>query len=196
MKNLILIGCGGHCNSCIDVIETTKKYKIKGIIEKNNTLVKNFTNYSILGFDRDMKRILKKNKFFFITIGQIKTYKTRLKYFNFLKNENLILPTIISPKSYVSKNTIIGEGSIIMHFAMVNINSKVGVNCIINSQALIEHDVTIGNHCHISTGAKINGSVIIGNNVFIGSGAIIHQGLKIKSNSIIPAGVTIKKNIK
>ena len=40
MKKIILIGGGGHCKSCIDVIESEKKYTIKGILEKKSK--KNF----------------------------------------------------------------------------------------------------------------------------------------------------------
>ena len=195
IKNLILIGWGGHCNSCIDVIETQNKYKIKGIVERNKKINVISKNYPTLGYDKDLPEISKKNKYFFITIGQIKNHKKRRLYYNKLKNLDLFLPIIISPYSYVSKHTNIGEGTIVMHLAMVNINAKIGFNCIINSQALLEHDVVVGNHCHISTGAKLNGSVTIGDNVFIGSGAIIHQGVNIKSNSIIPAGKIVKKNI-
>jgi len=39
MKNLILIGAGGHCRSCIDVIEAEKKYKIIGLIDKNKSTI-------------------------------------------------------------------------------------------------------------------------------------------------------------
>lgn len=194
-KELVLIGGGGHCNACIDVIENQNKYKIIGIIEKNKKENNKKKKYPIIGYDKDLHKILKNYKFFFITIGQIKNSIIRKSYFTKLKNKNLILPTIISSTSYVSDNANIGEGTIIMHLAMLNVNCNVGFNSIINSQALLEHDVEVGNHCHISTGAKINGSVKIGNNVFIGSGAIIHQGVHIKSNSIIPAGKIIKKDI-
>ena len=33
MKKIILIGAGGHCASCIDVIENEKKYEIIGLID-------------------------------------------------------------------------------------------------------------------------------------------------------------------
>ena len=33
MKKIILVGAGGHCKSCIDVIEKEKKFKIIGIID-------------------------------------------------------------------------------------------------------------------------------------------------------------------
>ena len=37
-KNIILIGAGGHATSCIDVIETTNKFKIIGLIDKKKKL--------------------------------------------------------------------------------------------------------------------------------------------------------------
>ena len=35
MKDIILIGAGGHAKSCIDIIEGIKKFKIKCLLEKN-----------------------------------------------------------------------------------------------------------------------------------------------------------------
>ena len=43
MKKIILIGAGGHCKSCIDVIEEEKKFEIVGIID-------NFRKKSIFGY--------------------------------------------------------------------------------------------------------------------------------------------------
>ena len=34
MRKLIIFGGGGHCNSCIDVILTQKKFKIASIIDE------------------------------------------------------------------------------------------------------------------------------------------------------------------
>ncbi len=36
MKEIILVGGGGHCKSVIDVIEQEAKYKIAGIIDKKS----------------------------------------------------------------------------------------------------------------------------------------------------------------
>ena len=33
MKKIILIGAGGHCMSCVDVIELQHKFKIVGLID-------------------------------------------------------------------------------------------------------------------------------------------------------------------
>ena len=40
MNSVILLGSGGHCKSCIDVIEKSF-FKIKGIIDKPNQVIKN-----------------------------------------------------------------------------------------------------------------------------------------------------------
>ena len=34
MKEIILIGGGGHCLSCLDVINNQKIFKVKGIVDK------------------------------------------------------------------------------------------------------------------------------------------------------------------
>ena len=195
MNKILLIGAGGHAHSCIDVIEEEGRFKIMGLIDNNIPLETIITKYKIIGDDRDLKKIRKKCKHAFVTIGQIKNPDSRIHIYKILKKENFTLPVIISPNSYVSKYSKIGEGTIIMHGAIINTYSSIGNNCIINTSSLIEHDSVIGSNCHISTKAVINGNVTIGNNTFIGSGAIILQGIKIGKNCIIGAGTIVKKEI-
>ena len=50
MKSIILLGNGGHCKSCIDVIENSNEFCIKGIISKNPQINSGtFMNYEFLG---------------------------------------------------------------------------------------------------------------------------------------------------
>ncbi len=192
MKKLILMGGGGHCKSCIDVIENENKYKIIGIIDKK----KNFLlNYKVFSESYISKKLIK-NNYAFVTVGQIKTYKVRVKLYNRLKDLGFKIPTIISPSAYISKHAVIGEGTIVMHGVTVNAGAVIGNNCIINTNSLIEHDVVIGDHTHISTEATINGGVVIENKVFIGSRSIIKDNITIGEHSIVAAGLYIKKNLK
>ena len=82
MKKIILIGAGGHAKACIDVIEEENKYKIIGIIEKVKTKKKKFVNYSIIGIDKDLRKIKKKCSNAIITVGQIKNLSLRASLFN------------------------------------------------------------------------------------------------------------------
>jgi len=192
MKKIILLGGGGHCKSCIDVIENENIYKIKGVIDKK----KNFLlNYKIFP-ESYLSKKLTKNNYAFVTVGQIKNYKVRVKLFSRLKDLGFRIPSIISPLAYISKHAIIGQGTIVMHGAIVNAGAIIGNNCIINTNSLIEHDVIIGEHTHISTQVTINGGVVIGSKVFVGSRSIIKNNINIGDCSIIGAGLYIKENLK
>ena len=192
MKKIILIGGGGHCKSAIDVIEQEKKYKICGIIDKPEFLGTKVLEYKIIGSDLDLEMLAKKFKYALITVGHIQSAKLRIKLFKIAQKAGFLFPSIISPNSYVSKYSKIGNGSIVMHHAIVNANTLIGDNCIVNSKALIEHDCSILNHCHISTNATINGGVKIRSECFIGSNVTTKNNITIEKNSFIKAGSLVK----
>ena len=192
MKNLILIGAGGHCLSCIDIIENIRKYKIKGIFDRNKDIN---IEYPILGNDNDLERFKKKYNYAFITIGQIKSPNLRIRIFSKIKKIGYKIPIIISKNAYVSKSSKVEEGTIIMNYAICNAYSSIGKNCIINNGAIVEHGVQIGNNCHISTGSVINGDCKIGSGTFIGSKVVVKEGVVIGKNCLIGAGAILKKNL-
>ena len=195
MKPLLLLGGGGHCHACIDIIESKKNHKIVGIVLPTIGYYDNIMGYPVIGADEDLPELLKHTNNAIITVGQIKSPTIRIKLFDLLKTHSAHLPIIQSPSSYCSQHAAIGEGTILMHGSFVNAGAKVGANCIINSQALIEHDVNIADHCHVSTGAKVNGGVHIGRGSFIGSGSIIKEGVTIGAGVVIGAGQLILRDI-
>lgn len=194
-KPIILIGGGGHCKSCIDVIELEGKYQIAGIVDAKEKQGQTILGYPVIGTDDDLPRLISQYKNALITVGQIKSANIRIKLYQYLKELKAELPVIISPLAYVSKHAQVQQGTIIMHHAIINAEANVSVNNIINSKALIEHEASIGNHCHISTGATINGQVKIGNEAFIGSGATLANNIHLTDKVIVPAGATVFKNI-
>jgi sugar O-acyltransferase (sialic acid O-acetyltransferase NeuD family) len=195
MDKILLIGAGGHARACIDVLEEENQFEIAGLIEKGESISNESLGYPIIGTDDDLKVLRQQYKNALITVGQIKSPKIRIKLYQLLKELDFTLPAIISPHAHVSKHAQIGEGSIIMHGAIVNANTKIGNNCIINNKSLIEHDAVIGDHCHIATGAILNGKVTVGYESFIGSGAITKQSIIIGNRCVIGAGTVIKTDI-
>jgi len=194
-KPIILIGGGGHCKSCIDVIEQEGKYRIVGILDLPEMLGKEILGYKIIGTDDDLPKFLKTVNNFLVTIGQIKSPAKRIALSQIVKKSGATLPVIVSPHAYVAKSSNIGEGTIIMHQAIVNSEARIGLNCIVNSNVLIEHETSIGDFCHISTGAIINGQTKIGNRCFIGSNATISNNVFIVDDAIISAGSIVLKDI-
>ena len=196
LKKICIIGSGGHATSCVDLIESTKKFEIIGIIAKKNDVrigSKFLNKYQIIDNGNDFKKIFKVCKNIAIGISFYKDLSLRNKIFKDLKKIGFNLPVICSPKSYISLGVKIDEGTQIFHGVTINKNVSIDKNCIINSHALIEHDVIINQNTQISTGVIINGGCNIKENSFIGSGSIIRENITIKKNSFIKMGTIIKK---
>lgn len=189
---IILVGAGGHCRSCIDVIEQEDRFEILGIVDKAGSGESNAVlDYPLMGTDDDLSVLRKECGRALVTVGQIKSVAARIRIFKQLKALGFELPTIISPLAYVSPHATIGEGSIVMHGAIVNAGAKIGGNCILNSHSLVEHDAEIGDFVHVSTGAIINGDSKVYNNSFVGSGAIVIHGITLPEYSFVRAGLLV-----
>lgn len=194
-QKLILIGGGGHCKSCIDVIEQEGKYEILGILDQPEKKGDKILGYEVIGDDGDYEKFRQQGCDFLITVGQIKTAGIRKRIYENLKNIDAGIATVISPKAYVSQHAFIEKGTIVMHHAFVNAGARIGKNCILNSGCGIEHDAFIGNHCHISTFAVVNGDCNIGDEVFIGSNTTIYSQLSVAGKVVIGAGAVVHKDI-
>ena len=192
---IILIGGGGHCKSCIDVLEQEGRFQIVGIIDVKENIGKKVLGYEIIGDDDSLETLAYKYDHFLITVGQLKTAKLRWRLFDKLKKLGKKLPVIIAPTAHVSKHARIGEGAIIMHFATVNAAVKLGVNCIVNTKALVEHDAIVGDHNHISTAAVLNGAVQVGDACTIGSNSTLIQSVKLKNNILIGSGAVVLSDL-
>jgi hypothetical protein len=81
VTSLLLIGGGGHCRSCIDVIEAEGKYKIAGIVNQSGGSREQILGYDVLGDDEDLPELYNKYPNALITVGQIKSAELRLKLF-------------------------------------------------------------------------------------------------------------------
>lgn len=196
MEPIILIGGGGHCISCIDVIRSTGSYEIVGILDSLDKVGTKVLDINVIGTDKDIPRLIPLYKNFLICVGQIKTVEIRERIYNVVKNYRGLLPVIKSSRSYISQSTYISEGTIVMHNALINAGVSIGKNCIINTGALIEHESEIGDFCHISTHAVVNGQTKVGGRSFIGSNSIIGNNVCLPEKIIVSAGACITKSPK
>lgn len=195
MKDIILIGAGGHAVSCIDVIEKASRFRIAGLVGVEAELHQRICGYEVIATDRDLHKLATDFPYALITVGQIKSAESRIRLYTKVREAGFELPVIVSPLAHVSRHAQIAEGSIVMHYAMVNACAQIGVNCIINSGALVEHGVQIGDHCHISTRAILNGDAQVGAASFIGSGAIAMQGVSIGTGCLVGMASVIRHDV-
>lgn len=190
-KSIVLIGGGGHCRSCVDVIEALGSFTIAGIIDATLPVGQTAVGYLVLGNDSFLPEAIRAHVNVLVTVGQIRSPETRLRLFAQVKRLGAQLPAVVSPHAVVSSRAAVGEGAIVMHRAVVNANARIGANCIINTGAIVEHDALIEDHCHISTGAIVNGGCTIGSGSFVGSGAVLAECVTVPQGTIIAAGSVV-----
>lgn len=193
MKNLILIGGGGHCKSVIDVAESAG-YTILGILDRSIPVGETVLEYMVLGNDDLIEPYLDRAEFL-VTVGQIKSPAIRIRLNKMVKDAGGKLATVIAPTAHVSKYASIGEGTVVMHQAVVNAGAQIGMGCIVNTFANIEHDVKLGDFCHVSTGAMVNGEAVIGEGTFIGSQSVVNQCVKVCNMTVVASGSVVHKDI-
>lgn len=194
MKQIVLIGAGGHCKVIIDIIKSTHEYDIVGITDRN--VNGNVLGVPIIGDDSVLKKLYDEGvEYAFITIGALSNINLRNNIYIELNNIGFKLPILIHKTAVISQFSDIKDGTCIMAGAIVNPDTYVGQNCIINTGCVIEHDCKIGNNTHISPNVAIAGSVSIGINTHIGIGSSIIQGKVIGNNVTIGAGAVVIDDI-
>ena len=188
MKPLLLIGCGGHARSLIELVESTVQWQIHGLVGLPEQVGRRVLGYPVVGCDDDLSGLREECPAAVLAIGHIADSTPRVRLAKQLEQFGFQFPVLISSHAVVSRYSQLGPGTTVGHGAIVNAGAVVGNHCIINSRALIEHDVQIGHHCHVSTGVLVNGGVQIAADSFIGSGAMIREGLTLPSRTVIGAG--------
>lgn len=194
-EKIVLIGGGGHCLSCIDVIEQSGEYEIAGIVDREDPFSDGVQTHGYLGDDENIPALVSQFGLFLITIGFIESPAVRIRLYEYAKEAGGKFPVVVSPAAVVSDNARVDSGTVVMHNAVINSGGSVGKNSIVNTGAVIEHGTVVGDHCHISTTAVLNGNCVIGDRVFVGSNATLFHGVQIHDDVLISAGSVVHKNL-
>ena len=123
---------------------------------------------------------------------------TKIKASIFKRTEgysNIKTPTLIASDSYIEKDAVIGEGSIIGHFCFVSTKARLGRGTFLNTAAQVGHDSSLGDFCSLMPTVNISGNVTIGKETFFGVQSLILQGLTVGERAIIGAGSVAIKDV-
>lgn len=190
MKNLLIIGAGGHGKVCAEIAENMNKWKKIYFIDDN---LKGFVNdFEIKGTISNLNDFDSRSYDVFVAIGD---NKLRMKISNKVKKQKFNLISLISPRAIISNNVEILKNVVIMPGVVINTNVTIDEGVIINTASVIEHDCKIGKYSHISPNSTLCGSIEIGELVWIGAGTTIKQNIKIIDDVIVGMGSIVLKNI-
>lgn len=196
MEKIILLGGGGHAKVLIDLIKTSGKYEIAGILDSQLKVSSVVSGISVLGSDKLLVELYEKGiKNACIAVGSIKDNSKRKMLYEKVKQTGFFIPFLIHPQTIVSKVSKISDSVQIMAGAIIQAESIIGENTIVNTGSIIEHDCRIGKHVHICPGTVISGGCEIHESAFIGAGTTVIHGIKIGRNVTVGAGSVVTRDV-
>ena len=91
VKSLLLIGCGGHATSLIDLIETAADWHIHGLIGLPQQQGNLILGYPVIGVDSDLEALHHTCSVAMLAIGQLPYPATRMRLASLLEKLNLYM---------------------------------------------------------------------------------------------------------
>ena len=192
MAKIAIIGGGGFAKEVIEVAKM-QGHNIVGIFALENSL----REYPYLGYLEEAVTKQDEYDYLHIAIGAVnaKGMQNRRKILEFIKENNLPLISLISPKADIGEGVKIGDGVYIGHRVIVSCDSVISDGVLINQGAVIGHDCKIAENVSIAPLVFLGGNVAVEKDVMIGVRATIRQGVRIGHNSLIGMGSIVIKNI-
>lgn len=183
MKQLIIIGAGGHGKVVADIAKKNGYEDIRFL--DDNEKLSECGGYPVIGRSSDSSKY---RCDMFVAIGNA---EIRQKIQEQLGN----IATLIHPDAVIADDVKIGAGSVVMAGTVINSGAIIGRGCVINTGSSVDHDCILGDYVHISVGAHLAGAVEVRERTWVGIGAIVSNNLTICSDCMIGAGAVIVKNI-
>ena len=190
MKDLIIIGAGGHGRVIADIAQKLGVYETISFLDDGDA--KESMGLPIVGKTSDITKYIEVADVF-VAIGN---NTVRGEFVESLLAMGANIPTLIHPSAVIGACVEIGVGTAIMAGAVFNPCSKLGKGVIVNTCSSVDHDCIIGDYCHIAVGAHIAGSVMVGKYAWIGAGGLVKNNLSICENCIVGAGAVVVKDVK
>ncbi len=191
MKEIIIIGAGGHAAELYEYIRVINKinptFNIKGLIDDDKNNHNHYAyNHDYLGEIKNHE--IREDVYYLMGIANLKFRKEIVT--NFLE-KGAKFTGLIHPTAIIASTAIIDETVIISHNASVGPMAKIGAFSMLNSRCTIGHDSVIGEYNFISPQVAISGNTKIGNGNLLGTNSATIPGVKIGNNNKIGAGAIV-----
>ena len=181
----IFIGGGGHARVVSSIIEAQENSHLEVVFDSNSKIetldgVENFHKYNPDQFP---------NALAIVAIGDNKIRK------QLAQTIQHVFGKLIHPSASIDRLSLVGEGSVVMHHAVIQRGTRIGKHGIINTASSVDHDCVLGDFVHIAPNATLCGGVQIGDETFIGAGVVVLPQIKIGKRATVGAGSVVTKNI-
>src|SRR6056297_1642619 len=197
MKNIIIVGSGGHGAELDDYIRYGNESGKGEVLEVLGYLDDNPENYHRYQFSAPLLGSIEEHDVrsdcsYIIGIANLK-YRRKIVDSFLEKGAEFI--NYIHPESFVSESATIGTGAIISYHCNIGPNAKVGDFTLVNARASISHDSQVGKYNFIGPNVCLSGFTKVGDENLFGINSATIPKIEIGSRNKIAAGMTLDKNV-
>jgi len=183
--NILLVGAGGHARAIVEGLRS-QGHRIVAYVDPSQSpwldatwIQTDFPTTDKAGTDTCV-----------IGVGGMTaaSLKLRLELMEQYSASGYAIPPTTHPAAFVSADTVIEDGCIILARAVIQPAVEIEAGVIVNTGAIVEHDSTVQSGAHIGPGAIILGGCTVGKCAMIGAGATVLPGATVPPGGLVKAG--------
>ncbi len=195
MKNLLIIGARGFgrdiFNLAIVCPGYQKEYKIKGFLDDKKNALDEYHNYPPI-VDSVENYVIGVDDVFICALGDVQYKK---KYIQIIKDKGGKFISLIHPAAWVDSHAKIGTGCIVLQNAVLGSGSIIGDFVLIQISTIIGHDVKVGDYSRVDCHAVCTGGSVLEEEVTIHTAAIINQKIRVGRGACVGAGSFVIRKV-
>lgn len=176
MREVILIGAGGHARGIVEILEASG-WRVSAYVDP---LISSW-----LDRPRIEESEVPDGASVAIGIGGVTPEQLDRRLAT--GESRWVLVSVIHRSAIVSATAVVEPGAHVLAGAILEANVRVGRMAIVNSGATIIHDSSIGEGAHVAPGVTVLAGARIGRAAMIGAGAVVLPFTTVPDLSLAPA---------
>lgn len=191
MRDLYIVGAGGHGREILDVVHAINcerpTWSFLGFLDDGSPPPEPLrrVHSGVVGPVTQLARV---DADYAIGIGNS---EDRQRIDDFATSAGRPAATLRHPLSSCGRDVELGPGVVLAAGARVTTNVRIGRHTHVNVNAVVSHDCRLGDYVTVSPGTLVNGSVTLGAHVMLGAGSIVTPGCTIGRRTWVGAGSAV-----
>jgi sugar O-acyltransferase (sialic acid O-acetyltransferase NeuD family) len=196
MQKLVFLGIGSNNSDILDAVVETNAlkptYDVLGYVTRDGKPTKRGGLKHLGDFDavRSLPEDVQITGFTFGP-GSYRTWPDTVAGLGLPRER---FATIVHPRAFVSAQSTVGRGSVVLAGTTVGAFVTIGDHVIVLQNVGLSHDDVIEDYSCLAVGVSFSGSVRVGRNCFLGTNSTI-IGAAIGEGSMVGAGALIRHDV-
>lgn len=196
MKQLLIIGASGFGRGTFDMAKHAVGYgtefQLKGFLDINLHALDEYPMYPKVISSEDEYQI-QPDDVFICALGDV---ALKRKVIDKMTKRGAQFYSLIHEKAIVSPSAVVGEGTIIQPFVIVDAGVKVGGHCLLQAMSILGHDVSIGDYTRIDCQVMCVGGVQVGSGVTLHTSSVLNHKVVVEDNATVGACSFVIRKVK